>query len=214
MNASRARQGIAAAVVIAIAAFFGAGHFAHPPSNAIEHAAAAIPAAHVVPVNAPKPALPTLSGSDGSTFSADSLRGRWTILFPTLGACTQACMSTLHALAAVARDPSSGVADGSAQIVFLSPSGEPQRLHALVDQAGALIIDVNASREATEQFLAAIGAQTAALTSAAQEAPPLLVLDPEGRSAGALPHTLDPGRIVSGLATLRASSATAPGSAG
>ena len=209
MSTTRTTQGAVAAALVAIAAFFVVGQFRHPPAIAIDPVAA-----QATPAIITNPGVPTLSGSDGSTLSVESLRGRWTILFPTLGACTQACMSTLHTLAAVARDPSSGVADGSAQIIFLSPAGEPQRLHALVDNTGARIIDVNATREATEQFLAAIGAETAALTSTQQEAPPLLVLDPDGRSAGALPHTLDAGRIVSGLATLRASSATTPGSAG
>jgi hypothetical protein len=45
--------------------------------------------------------------------------------------------------------------------------------------------------------------------SAAQPARDLIVLDPEGEPAGFISHTDDPGRIVSGLATLRASTAAA-----
>jgi hypothetical protein len=41
--------------------------------------------------------------------------------------------------------------------------------------------------------------------TAAQPARDLIVLDPEGQPAGFISHTTDPGRIVSGLATLRAS---------
>lgn len=44
---------------------------------------------------------------------------------------------------------------------------------------------------------------------AAQPARDLIVLDPEGQPAGFISHTDDPGRIVSGLATLRASSPSA-----
>jgi hypothetical protein len=44
------------------------------------------------------------------------------------------------------------------------------------------------------------------VTPQAQPARDLIVLDPEGRPAGFISHTTDPGRIVSGLATLRASS--------
>ena len=38
----------------------------------------------------------------------------------------------------------------------------------------------------------------------------LIVLDPEGQPAGFILHTTDPGRIVSGLATLRAAAASVP----
>ena len=41
--------------------------------------------------------------------------------------------------------------------------------------------------------------------TAAQPARDLIVLDPEGQPAGFISYTTDPGRIVSGLATLRAS---------
>jgi hypothetical protein len=37
----------------------------------------------------------------------------------------------------------------------------------------------------------------------------LIVLDPEGQPAGFISHTDDPGRVVSGLATLRAQSPAA-----
>lgn len=48
------------------------------------------------------------------------------------------------------------------------------------------------------------GAAKIVVRTAARPARDLIVLDPEGQPAGLISHTDDPGRIVSGLATLRA----------
>lgn len=49
------------------------------------------------------------------------------------------------------------------------------------------------------------GVAQVVVRTAARPARDLIVLDPEGQPAGFISHTTDPGRIVSGLATLRAS---------
>lgn len=49
------------------------------------------------------------------------------------------------------------------------------------------------------------GVAQVVVRTAAQPARDLIVLDPEGQPAGFISYTTDPGRIVSGLATLRAS---------
>ena len=49
------------------------------------------------------------------------------------------------------------------------------------------------------------GVAQVVVQTAARPARDLIVLDPEGQPAGFISYTTDPGRIVSGLATLRAS---------
>ena len=52
------------------------------------------------------------------------------------------------------------------------------------------------------------GAAKIAVRTSAQPARDLIVIDSEGEPAGFISHTTDPGRIVSGLATLRAATPT------
>lgn len=96
---------------------------------------------------------------------AAAAHGPWTIVFERPSSCTDECERVLDALAAVARDPASGVPDGAARVVVKDAQGPAAR--------------------------------------------DLVVLDPEGQPAGFILHTTDAGRIVSGLATLRAAESTA-----
>jgi invasion protein IalB len=139
-NASRARN-LGAALVVSLVAIFAAQHFMSAPPRTQ-------PAATPAPVAA-APAAP-------------SAHGRWSIVFERPESCVDTCARVLETLAAVARDPASGISDGVAQIVVKETKGEA--------------------------------------------ASDLIVLDPQGQPAGFITHPTDAGRIVSGLATLRATS--------
>ena len=163
-TATRPRRfltGAAVATVLVLAGIYVVQDHRSHGNTSVASAPSPTPAATVAPATpSAAPAEPILT-ADGTTLSPARRRGRWTMLFTPGEPCVATCARVLETLAAVARDPASGVQDGVAQIVLAHPDG----------------------KQAAEQ---------------------IVVLDPEGRNAGLISHVTDAGRIISGLATLRA----------
>ncbi len=149
-----------AAVLVLAAIYVVHDHRSHG-NTTVASAPSPAPATTVSPATTNAAPARSILTADGTTLAPERLRGRWTMLFTPGEPCVATCARVLETLAAVARDPASGVQDGVAQIVLAHPDGK-------------------------------------------QAAEEIVVLDPEGRNAGLISHVTDAGRIVSGLATLRA----------
>jgi protein SCO1/2 len=150
-------------------------------------------------------ALPTLVASDGRPFAAGGLRGRWSVVFFGFTACPHVCPTTLQTLAAVARDPASGVASGRTQVVFVSvdPRDTPEVIRAYVGNFDARIVGLGGREDAVARFAAAAGAGFAAAGGGIDHSTSLFVVDPEGRLAAVILRPSQARRVVSDLRSLR-----------
>ena len=99
--------------------------------------------------------------------------------------------------AAPAAAPAPATPRGRWTIVYEHPETCADSCARVLDTLGAVSHD---PASGVQDGVAQIVVRTAA-----QPARDLIVLDPEGQPAGFISYTTDPGRIVSGLATLRAS---------
>jgi protein SCO1/2 len=151
-------------------------------------------------------AVPRLVSSDSRALTAERLRGKWTVLFFGFTACPEVCPTTLQALAAMARDPASGVAAGRTQIVFVSVDPErdtPERVREYLAQFDARIVGFTGSKDAVERFQGAVGAGAAPSAAGIDHSTSAFVLSPEGRLAGVLLRPSAPARMVIDLTRLR-----------
>jgi len=153
-------------------------------------------------------ALPALVASDGQALAPERMRGRWSVVFFGFTACPEVCPTTLRTLAAVSRDPASGVERGTTQIVFVSvdPDADtPERVRAYLENFDRRMLGLTGSHEAVGRFTAAAGAAYQARSAGNDHSSSLFVLDPAGRLAGILLSPGDPARIVADLKALRGS---------
>ena len=151
--------------------------------------------------------LPALVAADGKTVASDLLLGRWSVVFLGFASCPDVCPTTLQLLGAVARDPASGVAAGTTQILFVSIDPErdtPERMRAYLERFGGGILGLTGSREAIDGFTTELGGAYRASASGIDHSTSLFVVDPKGHPAGILLRPADPARIVADLAALRA----------
>jgi protein SCO1 len=151
-------------------------------------------------------ALPALVAADGQALAPERLTGRWSVVFFGFTACPEVCPTTLRTLAAVSRDPASGVPSGATQIVFVSvdPDADtPERVRAYLENFDRRILGLTGSHEAIGRFTAAAGAGYQARSAGNDHSSSLFVLDPAGRLAGILLAPGDPARIVADLKALR-----------
>jgi protein SCO1 len=149
--------------------------------------------------------VPLLITSDGAILAPERLLGRWSLIFFGFTGCPQVCPRTLQILAAVARDPASGVSTGVTQLAFVSIDPErdtPQRIRTYLDLFGGHILGLTGSREAIDRFSDEMGAGSQAVGSAIDHSTSLFVLDPKGRLVGILLRPNDPVRIVADLRAL------------
>jgi protein SCO1/2 len=147
--------------------------------------------------------------ADGSAFPARGLEGRWTLVFFGFTSCLDVCPTTLQSLSAVARDLSSGVAQGSTQIVFVSTDpghDTPARMRAYLESFDARIVGLHGSDEALRRFSEAAGAGYGG--GDGDHSTSIFVLDPSARPAGVLLRSSEPARVVADLAKLKRASAT------
>lgn len=167
-----------------------------------------------IAVDAPAPVLvPRLITAEGYVLAPERLRGHWSMIFCGFTACPMVCPKTLALLAAVARDPESGVSSGTTQMVFVSIDPEhdtPERIRNYLQHFGGRILGLTGSRDDIERFSREIGAGSQPVGSAIDHSTSLFVLDPQGRLSGILLRPDDPARIVADLTILRHSHASAP----
>jgi protein SCO1/2 len=150
-------------------------------------------------------ALPALVASDGKPFAAAGLRGRWSVVFFGFTACPHVCPTTLQTLAAVSRDPASGVASGRTQVVFVSvdPRDTPEVIRAYLENFDRRIVGLGGQGDAVARFATAAGAGFAAAGGGIDHSTSLFVVDPEGRLAAVLLRPSEARRVVSDLRSLR-----------
>jgi hypothetical protein len=93
--------------------------------------------------------------------------------------------------------PASATPSGRWTIVYEHPETCAQSCAQVLDTLNAVTHDpASGIQDGVAQIV---------VRTAAKPARDLIVLDPEGQPAGFISYTTDPGRVVSGLATLRAS---------
>jgi protein SCO1/2 len=156
--------------------------------------------------------VPRLITGEGDVFSPERLQGHWSVIFFGFTACPLVCPKTLTILAAVGRDPESGVSSGATQTLFVSIDPEhdtPKSILRYLQHFGGHILGLTGSRDAIESFSREVGAGSQSVGSAIDHSTSLFVLDPTGRMAGILLRPNDPARIVADLAILRRSHADA-----
>ena len=195
----------ASAVVIASAAV-GAWNL-RPGTQASAASAIAALDRSVLPVASTAPLdVPALEASDGGTFDAARLKGRWSLVFFGFTACADVCPMTLQTLASFARDPASGVASGVTQVVFVSVDPERdtrERVKAYVAAFDARFVGVTGGHAALERFADAAGAGFAARGASMDHSTSVFVVDPQGRLAGVLLHPADGRSVRADLDALR-----------
>jgi protein SCO1/2 len=156
--------------------------------------------------------VPRLITSEGDVLAPERLQGYWSVIFFGFTACPGICPKTLAALAAVARDPESGMSSGTTQPVFVSVDPEhdtPKRIRSYLQHFGGQILGLTGSRDSIDRFRGEIGAGSQPVGSSIDHSTSLFVLDPKGRLAGILLRPNDPARIVADLTILRRSHADA-----
>ena len=150
--------------------------------------------------------VPALAATDNTVFGPERLRGHWSVIFFGFTSCPDVCPTTLGVLGALARDPGSGVAAGTTQIVFVSIDPERdtlKRVKSYLKPFGTGIVGLTGSRDAIDRFSAALGAAYRPAGAGIDHSTSLFVVDPQGRLAGILLRPSDPARIVADLRTLR-----------
>ena len=170
-----------------------------PSVAALSETVASAPA-HTPLVHAP------LTATDGTPFAAERWRGRWSVIFLGFASCADVCPLTVHALAAVARDPASGVSAGTTQLVFVTvdPRRDTRaRLRSYLAAFGGGIVGLTGTPAAIDHFRDALGGGALALGTGFDHSTSLFVLDPDGRPAGLLLRPTEPARIVADLNRLR-----------
>jgi protein SCO1/2 len=156
--------------------------------------------------------VPRLITAEGAVLAPERLQERWSVIFFGFTACPLVCPKTLAVLAAVARDPESGVSTGITQLVFVSIDPEhdtPKRIRSYLQNFGGHILGLTGNRDAIDCFSREISAASQPAGSAIDHSTSLFVLDPKGRLAGILLRPNDPARIVADLTILRRSHADA-----
>jgi protein SCO1/2 len=151
-------------------------------------------------------APPPLVTSRGQTFSAAQWRGHWSLVFFGFTSCPLVCPRTLSLLTAVARLPTSGIASGSTEPLFVSVDPEhdtPARLNSYLSHFDSHILGLTGSREQIDSLSHELGASYSSNGSSIDHSTSLFVVDPAGHLAGVLLHPSNPTQIAADLAALR-----------
>jgi protein SCO1/2 len=144
--------------------------------------------------------------AQGKSADPQQLRGHWSLVFFGYTSCPDVCPTTLATLAAVARDPASGIADHSVQVVFVSVDPKrdtPQRLKDYLAAFDARFVGLTGPRAALERLASQVGAGYEASDSGFDHSTSVFIVDPQGRTAAVLLHPSDPARIIADLASVR-----------
>lgn len=159
----------------------------------------------------PQPrALPafTLTDQDGQTFSAQSLTGRWTLLFPGFTYCPDVCPTTLALLKQVKARLG---ADHPLRVVFLSVDPErdtPQRLKTYTAQFDPDFVGVTAAEPQLGAIARAFGIAYAKVPGATPESyqmdhsAAIILLNPQAQIVAYLTPPFDPAKLVADLEPL------------
>jgi protein SCO1/2 len=207
----QAAKGVLLGVSLIVVAAVAAARFVPmPPANGQARAPLAALEQTYIPIAGSSPiSAESFVRADGSAFPARGLEGRWTLVFFGFTSCLDVCPTTLQSLSAVARDLSSGVAQGSTQIVFVSTDPKhdtPARMRAYLESFDARIVGLQGGDEALRRFSEAAGAGYGG--GDGDHSTAIFVLDPSARPAGVLLRSSEPARVVADLAKLKRASAT------
>ena len=178
-------------------------HVAHASVEALEQT--------LLVAEAGKPVvLPALVRADGAPVEPQLLQGRWSLVFFGFTSCPDVCPTTLQLLTRLASAPGNAVADGSAQILFVTTdpgTDTPQRMRAYLSAFDPRIVGLTGSPEAVQAIAGAIGAGSQAKPGGMDHSTSLFVIDPSARLAGVMLRPSDAPRIAADLAILRESRA-------
>jgi protein SCO1 len=150
--------------------------------------------------------VPPLFTAGGRLFAPDELQGHWSVIFFGFTACPLVCPKTLSVLAALARNPASGISSGIVAPLFVSVDPErdtPLRMAAYLKHFDSHIAGLTGSSASIARFSSEVGAGYQPAGSSIDHSTSLFVIDPKGRLAGILLRPNDPARIVADLAALR-----------
>lgn len=159
----------------------------------------------------PQPrALPafTLTDQDGQPFTAASLAGRWTLLFPGFTYCPDVCPTTL----ALLKQVKAGLgADSGLRVVFLSVDPErdtPERLKSYVAQFDPAFVGVTVAEPQLAEITRALGIAYAKVPGATPESyqmdhsAAMILLNPQGQIAAYLTPPFELAKLVADLKPL------------
>jgi protein SCO1/2 len=184
-----------------------------PPSNEAIHKMAALSQTYIA-VNAGAPLhLPFLIDANGRAFVPEQMQGHWSIIFFGFTACPAVCPATLTVLSAVARNPESGIAAGSTQVLFVSVDPEHdtrERMSVYLSHFDRHVVGLTGTPDAIASFGREVGAGYQPVGSLMDHSTSLFVVDPKGRLAAILLRPNEPARIVADLTELRHSYAESP----
>jgi len=159
----------------------------------------------------PQPrALPafTLTDQDGQPFTAASLAGRWSVLFPGFTYCPDVCPTTL----ALLKQVKAGLGPESPlRVVFLSVDPErdtPARLKSYIAQFDPAFIGVTVGEPELADVARALGIAYAKVPGASPESyqmdhsASMILLNPQGQIVAYLTPPFEAGRLVADLKPL------------
>lgn len=159
----------------------------------------------------PQPrALPafTLTDQDGQPFTAASLAGRWTLLFPGFTYCPDVCPTTL----ALLKQVKAGLGpEQPLQVVFLSVDPErdtPARLKSYIAQFDPAFVGVTVGEPQLADVTRALGIAYAKVPGASPESyqmdhsASMILLNPQGQIVAYLTPPFEAGRLVADLKPL------------
>jgi protein SCO1/2 len=159
----------------------------------------------------PQPrALPafTLTDQDGQPFTAASLAGRWTLLFPGFTYCPDVCPTTL----ALLKQVKAGLGpDRPLGVVFLSVDPErdtPERLKGYIAQFDPAFTGVTVGEPQLADIARALGIAYAKVPGATPESyqmdhsASMILLDPQGQIVAYLTPPFDAAKLVADLKLL------------
>ncbi|PPE71924.1 SCO family protein [Solimonas fluminis] len=159
----------------------------------------------------PQPrALPafTLTDQDGQPFTAASLAGRWTLLFPGFTYCPDVCPTTL----ALLKQVKAGLGpEQPLHVVFLSVDPErdtPARLKSYIAQFDPAFVGVTVGEPQLADVTRALGIAYAKVPGASPESyqmdhsASMILLNPQGQIVAYLTPPFEAGRLVADLKPL------------
>jgi protein SCO1/2 len=161
---------------------------------------------------APRPiAAFQLTDQDGQPFTAERLRGRWSVLFAGFTHCPDVCPTTLAVMKVVAQK----IGDAAPAMLFLSVDPErdtPAVLKQYVQAFGPAVTAVTGERASLDALCASLGIAYVKIPGASDRdytvdhSAALVLIDPQGRVAGYFPPPHKADTLAADLAGLIARS--------
>ncbi len=172
----------------------------HEDSSHAKHAAMAANLDRTAIVSpGTEPLDPPALESTNSVSMASQLDGKWSLLFFGFTSCPHVCPTTLNTLARVAAVPGGDLADGSAQVLFVSVDPETDTRDRIATYLGKFdpdFIGYTGSMEDIQAFSDQVGAAFSVTEEGIDHSTSVFVIDPTGRPAGVLLRPSDDQRLL------------------